>query len=80
MAIGYEKNAQIWKRGYSEWEVFGTLGGHVDDIVCAAISPDGKTVVTASFDSTIKLWPVNTAMADSWAYTSSPVQVKYLST
>ena len=66
LAVGYERNAQIWRRGYSEWESYGTLGGHTDDIASAAISPDGKMVVTASYDKTIKLWPIKTPIADSY--------------
>ncbi|HEV3145580.1 MAG TPA: hypothetical protein VGZ47_16925, partial [Gemmataceae bacterium] len=30
--------------------------GHADKIHSVAISPDGKTLATASFDYTVKLW------------------------
>ncbi len=31
-------------------------GGHIGDILCAAISPDGKTIASGSSDTTILLW------------------------
>jgi hypothetical protein len=31
-------------------------GGHKDDILCVAISPDGKTIASGSADTTILLW------------------------
>jgi WD40 repeat protein len=34
----------------------GTLTGHSDHVYGVAFSPDGKTLATASFDLTIKLW------------------------
>jgi len=34
--------------------------GHTDYISCTAISPDGRTAVTGSFDHTLKLWDVRT--------------------
>ncbi|WP_446342811.1 protein kinase domain-containing protein [Coleofasciculus sp. F4-SAH-05] len=33
-----------------------TLSGHTDEIRAIAISPDGKTLVSGSYDKTIKLW------------------------
>jgi hypothetical protein len=42
--------------------IFGgkTLAGHADCIYALAISPDGKTLATASYDKLIKLWDVAT--------------------
>ncbi len=37
-----------------------TLQGHTGKIVSARFSPDGKTILTASADSTAKLWDPNT--------------------
>ncbi len=37
-----------------------TLAGHTDAVESAAFSPDGTKVVTASLDSTAKIWDVTT--------------------
>jgi WD40 repeat protein len=37
-----------------------TLSGHTGDIASVAFSPDGQTLVSGSFDKTIKLWNLKT--------------------
>ena len=37
-----------------------TLTGHTDDVSSISFSPDGKTLASASLDSTIGLWDVMT--------------------
>jgi WD40 repeat protein len=32
------------------------LGGHTDDVVSAAFSPDGRRILTSSLDYTARLW------------------------
>ena len=36
------------------------MNGHKEDVNAADISPDGKTLASGSYDSTIKLWNLNT--------------------
>jgi WD40 repeat protein len=36
-----------------------TLRGHENTVSSAVLSPDGRTVLTASWDKTARLWPCN---------------------
>lgn len=42
------------------WSYLKTLAGHSDWISALAITPDGKNIVSGSFDKTIKLWNLST--------------------
>ena len=57
VTIGWEKEARVWdvKTG----DLLKTLEGHEDDILDAAISPDGKWLGTVSEYYTARLWPLN---------------------
>jgi tetratricopeptide (TPR) repeat protein len=47
-------------REASSDQTIHVLVGHTADVTCAAFTPDGRRLATASFDRTIKLWDVAT--------------------
>jgi WD40 repeat protein len=67
IAVGADKNAKVLKP--ADGGVIYTLSGHQDWIYSMAISPDGKTLATGSYDGEIRFWnledgkPIRTVMA-----------------
>ena len=53
-----ENAARVWDAATGKKII--TLQGHDSVVVSAAFSPDGKTIVTASFDKTARLWETAT--------------------
>lgn len=67
LALGNERIAQVWRRQFYEWGFYANLGGHTDDIAFADFSPDGNSVVTASYDLTVKTWSLKTRISQSFS-------------
>ena len=55
LVTGRGGGLKIW--GAAIGDERATLRGHASEVSAVAISPDGRTVGTASFDGTGKLWP-----------------------
>ncbi len=41
------------------WKCVHTLTGHINEVSSVAISPDGQTLVSGSWDKTIKIWQLD---------------------
>ncbi|MBW4492277.1 MAG: CHAT domain-containing protein [Oscillatoria princeps RMCB-10] len=62
-------------RGFLAWTEARTISGHSATIRTVAISPDGKTLATGSFDKTVKLWNLDTGeLIDTIAGHSNPIR------
>jgi cytochrome c len=53
---GEDGRVAIWRSG--EQKPATVLEGHQAPVVALALSPDGSTLASASWDSTIRLWPL----------------------
>lgn len=49
-----DNTVKMWD--LAEKRLYRTLVGHADRVVGVSISPDGKTIASASFDRTVKIW------------------------
>ncbi len=52
-AGGYDQSIKIW---HLEQHKFLTIAKHTDNVCALACSPDGKSFASGSWDTTIKLW------------------------
>jgi len=65
-SVAFSNTGRMLIAGYDDfagivWDtIFGTavqtLSGHTDKLSALSVSPDGKALVTASFDTQIKVW------------------------
>ncbi|MGI8527166.1 MAG: c-type cytochrome [Pseudolabrys sp.] len=56
VTAGEDAQIAIWTAGQPQPD--SVLKGHTAPIAALAVSPDGKTIASASWDHTIRLWPV----------------------
>jgi WD40 repeat protein len=58
-AEGANHAVTVWdaQTGQTEPRVLGILGRHKEDVWCLKFSPNGRLLVSASNDGSIKLWP-----------------------
>ena len=52
-----------WRKWSSHWAERVNLAGHTDSVTAVAFSPDGKRVLTGSYDNTARLWDAATGAA-----------------
>jgi len=66
LALHYLNECQVNRRGWEHrylWTRINakqTLVGHTGDVRSVAFSPDGKRIITASFDGTARVWDAET--------------------
>ncbi|KAK8793404.1 hypothetical protein WA158_004763 [Blastocystis sp. Blastoise] len=56
-SCGSDRTIRIWKKVDGKWILYSTLvGEHKKTVRCVEYSPDGKSLASCSFDSTIIIW------------------------
>jgi len=57
--LAVENSIQVWDLTHQPPKHLNTIRGHLKMVVSLAISPNGETLATASFDNSVKLWNVS---------------------
>jgi WD40 repeat protein len=78
VAVNGISSQNINASGYMKIET-GDLGGHTSSVSSVAFSPDGKQILSGSWDSTIRLWDVATGreIRTFSGHTSSVISVAF---
>jgi WD40 repeat protein len=56
LASGDLESGDLWLR--PSWDLMTTISAHTDWVRCLSFTPDSSTLVSGSFDQSIKLWQV----------------------
>lgn len=58
---GRDTQAALWTidRSLHDWSLSRSLSGHTNTVLCVACSKDSRSIVTASFDHSAKVWDAN---------------------
>jgi WD40 repeat protein len=56
LASGDLESGDLWLR--PSWDLVTTIAAHTDWVRCLSFTPDSQTLVSGSFDQSIKLWQV----------------------
>jgi WD40 repeat protein len=57
LASGDLESGDLWLR--PSWDLMTTISAHTDWVRCLSFTPDSATLVSGSFDQSIKLWQVS---------------------
>ena len=68
LASAYEKSAVIRIWNTSTYEIIANLVGHTSSASANSVDffPDGKHIMSASYDGTIRVWDVDSALLKEW--------------
>ena len=60
LTVSRDRTGKVWRKStdgnHTDWHSINELHGHTDILTSAAFSPDGKYIVTASRDRSIRIW------------------------
>lgn len=58
LAVTSQMDIRLWDT--QTWKQSAKLSGHTDEVLTVAFNPNGKTLVSGSYDGTMRLWNLNT--------------------